>query len=70
MMEDDVSLDFLKEDNQNISSGSIFDINKNRGMVLIEDNFFRCEDNAGNIFLSMSRNHQGHRSPQKVPTLG
>jgi hypothetical protein len=38
MAEDDVSFGLLKDENQDFPIGSIFDVKKNGGMGLIEDN--------------------------------
>ncbi len=38
MIEDGVLFDFLKEENQDFPSERIFEVNKNWGIVLIEDN--------------------------------
>jgi hypothetical protein len=63
--EDDVSLHFLEKENKNFPGGTIWNMEKNRGMRLIEDDFQWSELNPGDEIPRVSRDRK-HEHPPKI----
>ncbi len=56
--ENDVSLDFLEKENKNFPSGTLWNMEKNRWMRLVEDNFQLGELNPRDEISRMSRDRK------------
>jgi hypothetical protein len=67
--ENDVSLDFLEEENKNFPGCTIWNMEKDRGMRLIEDDFQWSELNPRNEVSRMSREDKREHPPSKSPDL-
>jgi hypothetical protein len=69
LAENDVSLDFLEKENKNFPGGTIQNMEKDRGMRLIEDDFQWSELNPRNEISRMSRDGKREHPPSKSPDL-
>ncbi len=67
--EDDVSLHFLKKEDENFPGGPIWNMEKNRGMWLVEDDLKWSELYPGNEVSRVSRERKHKYPPSKGPDL-
>jgi hypothetical protein len=64
--ENDVSLDFLEKENKNFPGGTIRNMEKDRQMRLIEDDFQWSELNPKNEISRMSRDGKREHPPARA----
>jgi hypothetical protein len=67
--ENDVSLNFLEKENKNFPGGTIRNMEKNRGMRLIEDNFQWSELNPRDKISRVSRDRKSEHPLSEGPDL-
>jgi hypothetical protein len=69
LAKNDVSLDFLEKENKDFPGGTIRNMEKNRWMRLIEDNFQWGELNPRDEISRMSRDRKSEHPPSQSPDL-
>jgi hypothetical protein len=67
--EDDVSLHFLEKEDKNFPGGTIWNMEKNRGMRLVEDDLQWSELNPRDEIPRVSRDRKHEHPPSKSPDL-
>ncbi len=68
-MENNVSLHFQKKEDENFPGSSAWNMEKNRGMWLIEDNLQWSELDPGDEISRVSRGRKRKYPPRKCPDL-
>jgi hypothetical protein len=68
-MENNVSLYFLKKEDEDFPGGSILEMKKNRGIRLVEDNLQRSELDSVDEISRASRDCKHKDPPSKCPDL-
>ncbi len=66
-MRNDASLDFLEKENKNFPGGTIRNMEKDRGMRLVEDDFQWSKLNPRNEISRVSRDGKCEHPPSKSP---